>query len=932
MNRMPSREEVLFTGALALPEADRAAFLDAACDGDAAMRARVAALLAAHAGPASLLMPQPLQPQASHEPGPGDTIGRYKLLQRIGEGGCGIVYMAVQAEPVRRRVALKIIKAGMDTRDVVARFEAERQALAMMDHPSIAKVLDGGETATGRPYFVMELVHGIPITHYCDRQNLSTPERLGLFMEVCHAVQHAHQKGIIHRDLKPSNILVTVHDNGPVPKVIDFGIAKATQGRLIDDTLFTAVDQFMGTPVYMSPEQAEMSGLDIDTRSDVYSLGMLLYELLTGRPPFDPGSLGHGGRDEIRRIIREVDLPRPSKQFRTLGAAEQVGVSKLRGTDPARLSMLLCGDLDWIVMKALEKDRVRRYQTANAMAADIARHLHDEAVTARPPSTGYRLCKLIRRNRLTFAAVAVVAIALLTGTFVSTRQALRATRAEQVAAVERSNALDVRARADALLAFMIGDLRRRLATVGRLDVLEAVGQQAITYFTSLQPDEINATTIAGHASALTLIGDVRVDEARYAEALACYREAFARVVALAPTHPAEGEALFARAQAEFGIGNIYWKRRDFAGAGEWFRRYRDTARALVAIEPGNLLWQRELASAYNNLAAVALKRGEIALAREGFLGRLTTVNALIEALPANLELKFQAANTVSFLGAIAERSGELAEALRRHAEEVGRYEEILSLDPRTPRWRFKLAEGLSFYADVLAATGQPGAARESLARARPLFEAAVALDPANVRWHMGLHIQHLKEALLTAAAGDPEEALQRVESTRHALDELSAREPTDHRIAFRLAMAWRLAAQLRHACGRPDAAAAAARACELGRNIIRNDADMALEIGEFAQAAIVAGRIAAEEGDSAGARRHWAEAREVLALAGETRHWRVLDPAARVAALLGLAAEARSLTAQLEQQDYVPLEPWPVSTPIVLSEPQISHPNQGKVP
>jgi serine/threonine protein kinase len=345
---------------------------------------------------------------------PGDRIGRYKLLQQIGEGGCGVVYMAEQREPVRRRVALKVIKLGMDTREVIARFEAERQALALMDHPNISKVLDAGATDAGRPYFVMELVQGIPITHYCDKNKLNTKERLELFVQVCHAIQHAHQKGIIHRDIKPSNILVADQEGVPEPKIIDFGIAKATAGqKLTDKTVFTALEQFIGTPAYMSPEQAKLSGLDIDTRSDIYSLGVLLYELLTGRTPFDARRLLEVGFDEIRRIIREEEPPSPSKRLSTMADEEQTTAARARQTDSPRLLHLIRGDLDWIVMKCLDKDRNRRYETANALASDIMRHVNNEPVLARPPSKVYRFQKLVRRHKLAFAAAAAVGLTLL---------------------------------------------------------------------------------------------------------------------------------------------------------------------------------------------------------------------------------------------------------------------------------------------------------------------------------------------------------------------------------------------------------------------------------------------------------------------------------------------------------------------------------------
>ena len=353
--------------------------------------------------------------EADAEEEPSQWIGRYKILQKLGEGGCGVVYMAEQTEPVRRKVALKVIKPGMDTKQVIARFEAERQALALMDHPNIAKVLDAGTTDKGRPYFVMELVKGIRITDYCDQNHLPTSERLGLFTQVCHAIQHAHQKGIIHRDIKPSNILVTLHDGVPVPKVIDFGIAKATEQPLTTKTVFTAVGQFMGTPAYMSPEQAELSGLDIDTRSDIYALGVLLYELLTGKTPFDARELLQAGLDEMRRRIREEEPVRPSTRLSTMVAADLTEVAHQRQSEPAKLTRFIRGDLDWIVMKCLEKDRTRRYETANGLAMDLRRHLNNEPVVACPPSAAYRFQKLVRRNKVIFAAGCAVAAALVIG-------------------------------------------------------------------------------------------------------------------------------------------------------------------------------------------------------------------------------------------------------------------------------------------------------------------------------------------------------------------------------------------------------------------------------------------------------------------------------------------------------------------------------------
>jgi hypothetical protein len=339
--------------------------------------------------------------------------------------------MAEQEEPVRRRIALKVIKLGMDTKSVIARFEAERQALALMDHPNIARVLDAGATETGRPYFVMELVRGVKITQYCDEHQLNTGLRLHLFIQICHAIQHAHQKGVIHRDIKPSNILVTLHDGVPVPKVIDFGIAKATLTPLTEKTLFTAYEQLIGTPAYMSPEQAEMSGLDVDTRSDIYSLGVLLYELLTGKTPFDAKELVQSGLEAMRRTLRETEPPRPSTKLHTLLGGELTATAQHRRVEPQKLILQLRGDLDWIVMKALEKDRTRRYETANGVAMDVQRHLNHEPVVARPPSRIYRFQKLVRRNQGVFAAIGAVALVLIAGLGTSTWLFFKARAAEQ---------------------------------------------------------------------------------------------------------------------------------------------------------------------------------------------------------------------------------------------------------------------------------------------------------------------------------------------------------------------------------------------------------------------------------------------------------------------------------------------------------------------
>src|SRR5262245_21754401 len=429
-------EQSIFIAALERKSPERQQFLDEACADNPPLRARVDKLLASHEQ-AIDFMDQPagrLAPTMNQAPlaRPGTQIGPYKLREQIGEGGFGVVYVAEQERPVHRKVALKIIKPGMDTKDVIARFEAERQALALMDHPNVARVLDAGATDTGRPYLVMELVTGVPITEFCDKNKLPTRDRLLLFADVCRAIQHAHQKGIIHRDLKPSNIMVTLHDGKPVAKVIDFGVSKALSQQLTEKSIYTAYGQKIGTPSYMSPEQAEMSGLGIDTRSDIYSLGVLLYELLTGQTPLDARRLRAGGYAEILRIIREEEPPRPSLKISTLGD-EATAIAQHRHTDARQLRRDLAGELDWIVMKCLEKDRARRYETATGLARDIERYLHDEPIEACPPSLRYRLGKTLRKHRGPVVAAALVFLAL-TAAIVGTSLGLVRANAERMRA------------------------------------------------------------------------------------------------------------------------------------------------------------------------------------------------------------------------------------------------------------------------------------------------------------------------------------------------------------------------------------------------------------------------------------------------------------------------------------------------------------------
>ncbi|HEY5911760.1 MAG TPA: serine/threonine-protein kinase [Verrucomicrobiae bacterium] len=594
--------------ALGVPIAEREGYIEKACAGDAQLRQTVTAMILAHEQ-AGVLLGKGLAARRQAEPSSalpgaekeGDQIGRYKLLQKIGEGGCGAVYMAEQQEPVQRLVALKIIKLGMDSKQVVARFEAERQALALMDHPNIAKVLDGGTTRTGRPFFVMELVKGISITRFCDQRQLDTRQRLDLFVQVCRAIQHAHQKGVIHRDIKPSNILVADHDGVPVPKVIDFGIAKATTGQtLTNKTLFTAFEQFIGTPAYMSPEQAKLSGLDIDTRSDIYSLGVLLYELLIGNTPFDSKQLVRAGLQEVCRIIREQEPPRPSTRLSTLAYAEQSTVARHRQCEPPKLVSLLRGDLDWIVMKTLEKDRNRRYETANGLARDIERHLNNEPVAARPPSATYRLQKLVRRHKVGVAAAGAVLGALVLGLGLSawlfTRE--RATR-KQVSAEAQKSRQVVRFLRD-MLAGVGPSAAKGKDTALLREILDKTASRITTELTN-RPD-VDAE--------LRLIMSRTYDElGDYTNALTMVREALRLRRSLYPNgHPGVAQALN-------NLSIILQDHGDLEGAEAAEKEAVAICRRFAAADPA------ELGKSLVNLANVLEARGDLpgaeAAAREG---------------------------------------------------------------------------------------------------------------------------------------------------------------------------------------------------------------------------------------------------------------------------------------------------------------------------
>jgi serine/threonine protein kinase/tetratricopeptide (TPR) repeat protein len=824
-----NEREIFIEAAQLIDPVEQSAFLSRTCGRDDALHRQLVDLLAAHSRAQSFLESPPSgialaivgrdAAQAVSE-GPGTKIGPYKLLQQIGEGGFGVVYMAEQEKPVARKVALKIIKPGMDTKEVIGRFESERQALALMDHPNIAKVLDAGATESGRPYFVMELVKGVPLTKFCDDNHLPPEERLELFIQVCHAIQHAHHKGIIHRDLKPSNVMVTLHDGRPVPKVIDFGVAKATSQKLTERTLFTAYGQVIGTPAYMSPEQAEMSGLDIDTRSDVYSLGVLLYELLTGTTPFAPNRLREAGFAEMQRIIREEEPPRPSTRVSTLQAAALSTLSQQHGIDERRLRQVFRGELDWIVMKSLDKDRERRYESAASLSRDIRRYLSDEPVQACPPSAVYRLRKFARRNKTTLVMTTLIAAALVAGTVVSTWQAIRAERSlveaqRQRNLAEANNQQTEEQRALAEANYKLAETnyketerQRRLAESSYKQARGAVDELFVHVgddvalnqpeFQPLRADLLKSALRyyqefidtwkeepakqAEIAASYRRVGDLTQQIGALPEAAAAYQQALSLQQKLAD---AEGDSQSRADLAETAImlGRSQQSSGKYAEAGQSYEQALTIYRALAEKDPNEARYQAGIAATLDNLGWFCSERGQVQEAVNYHEQSVSIIEQLVKDQPTNAQFKFRLTGSYGNLGSLLTALRRFDEALVAHNKRLVLLRELVQrYGPRT-EYEERIGGTLNFIGDVYRINrSQPGWFEQAIgayAEARVMQERMLRDYPTSIAARSNLANTLINSGQVYRLHNDYDTALKMLDEAIVLLEQLVGSSPEE---------------------------------------------------------------------------------------------------------------------------------------------------------
>jgi serine/threonine-protein kinase len=708
--------------------------------------------------------PSPSSAPSGDAGAPPPRVGPYRIVRPLGRGGMGVVYLAEQTEPVRREVAIKVLANGVDSDVFVARFDAERQALAMMEHPNITNVFDAGVTDEGLPYFVMERVSGVPLTDYADAHQLSIADRITLFMQICRAVQHAHQKGIIHRDLKPSNVIVAEADGGPVCKVIDFGIAKTIGGAEAARLTMTGIS--LGTPAYMSPEQAR-GEIDVDTRADVYSLGVTLYELLAGVLPFDSAS-----SFAMMMATQHGDARAPSRRVAALPPDEQTRIAKARGIDATTLRHELEDDLDWIVLKAMEHDRELRYHSANELAADLGRHFANQPVSVGPPSGRYRARKFIRRHRLTVAFAATTALLLVGFSVAVSVQARRIAGARNTAQLRQGQA-------EELIGFMLGDLRTRLGAVGRIEVLDEVSQKAMDYFAAVPEKDLSNQELFRRSQALSQLGEVRMSQSKLDAATTAFTQSLALAEGLAQRDSTNGAWQLGLGASHYWVGYMHFRHNDLDSAMTHFTSYLRITERLVARSPDSLLYRNELGLATGNIGSTREAMGNLSGALEAFRKQVAIVEDLVRRDTTNLPWRSDLGNAYNKVAVIQRKLGDLAGAEQSHRSELAVKESIAARDSANKTYRERVALAQAFLGELLIVEGKPVEGARPLTDSRTAYGALAAFDTANPeRRRLSANAEGLL-GVLALESGDARGALQRFTSSRATMDSLVAQSPAN---------------------------------------------------------------------------------------------------------------------------------------------------------
>ncbi|HSB56173.1 MAG TPA: serine/threonine-protein kinase [Gemmatimonadales bacterium] len=822
------------------------------------------------------------------------AFGPYRITGVLGQGGMGTVYAAEQVQPIRRRVALKVIRGGLDSANVVARFEAERQALAVMEHPSIARVFDAGTSDGGSLYFVMEYVEGTTLGRYCDARDLSVRQRLELFIPICLAVQHAHQKGVIHRDLKPSNVLVTEQAGVPLPKVIDFGIAKAVNRRLAEDSLVTQVGTVLGTPAYMSPEQAQGSGVDVDTRTDVYSLGVMLYEILAGTLPVDPAEIGLV--QFVARLLARNSAPEPPSRRVTRQLPERTVVTRSKSEQTA-LVRELRGDLDAIVLKAMAPERERRYQTAQELAQDIERHLRHEPIAARAPSVSYRFGKFVQRHPTGVALAATVVLFLAGLAAEMTVQARRIAQARTVAEQRRTQAED-------LISYMVGDLRAKLEPIGKLAILDDVGRRALAYFAAVPATELNQDELFRRSQALSQLGQVRVAQGDLEQAMPAFRESLTLAADLAARNPSKAEWQVGLGAGHFWVGYTYFLRGALDSALAEFEPYLGIAQRLVERDSARPEWQLELGYAHSNIGSVREAQGDLPGALEAYRYTLAVKQRLVALDTANVDWQVDLGVTHNTVGRAYERLGQLDSAEHHYWADLEIRERVAARDTSNALWRERLVPALTYAGGIDQLRGRLGAARARRDSAYRVARTLGLRDPDNADWARNLGVTALLLGRTEVELGARAAGIGLLQESRRTLRRLVERDSTNADLRLQLGIA---ESELAGALAAGGEAARARAGVTAAESLL---APMAGKAGaeRRARLALARARLVAAELDDRQHLRDSARTARLAALdalgdpAGDELEG--VDVRARALVGLGRPAEAEPLVARLRGYGY----------------------------